>query len=174
MPGGEWWQTLLAFARENEAFIEISLFVLAFAESIIVASAFVPTTLIFLAIGALEGAANGPLLPMVLAGALGAMAGDLVSFGLGSRFYPNMRRTWPLGAHPRLVARGRYFISKWGIAAIGISKLTGPMRPLIPMLAGASRMPRFKFLAASAVSSLMWASLTLVPPYMGLQFFVST
>jgi membrane protein DedA with SNARE-associated domain len=171
MSDSGWGQSLLAFVRENEAFIEISLFVFAFAESIVVVSSFVPATLIFLTVGALEGAANGPLLPLIMAGGLGAMAGDLVSFGLGLRFYPNLRRSWPLDRRPRLLARGRHFMSRWGIAAIGISKLSGPMRPLIPMLAGASRMPRFKFLAASAVSSLAWAALTLVPPYLGLQFF---
>ncbi|MGD9671425.1 MAG: DedA family protein [Hyphomicrobiaceae bacterium] len=173
MPNGGWWQTLLSFVRDNEAFIEISLFVFAFAESIVVASSFAPATLIFLTVGALEGAANGPLLPLILAGALGAMAGDLVSFGLGLRFYPNLRRSWPLDRHPRLIARGRHFMSRWGLAAIGISKLSGPLRPLIPMMAGASRMPRFKFLAASAASSLVWASLTLVPPYLGLRLFAS-
>ena len=44
--------------RENEVLIEIILFFLAFAESIVVASAFVPASVIFVAVGALEGARN--------------------------------------------------------------------------------------------------------------------
>jgi hypothetical protein len=59
MSDGGWWQALLAFVREKEAFIEITLFVLAFAESIILASAFFLSTLIFLTIGALKPVALG-------------------------------------------------------------------------------------------------------------------
>jgi len=59
MLDGGWWQALLAFVREKEAFIEITLFVLAFAESIILASAFFLSTLIFLTIGALKPVALG-------------------------------------------------------------------------------------------------------------------
>lgn len=169
-----WWRSAIDFVRDNEAFIELALFVFAFAESIIVASAFVPSTLIFITIGALEGAADGPLVPLVLAGALGALAGDLASFALGYRFRGDLRRAWPLSRHPRLLARGRRFMATWGIAAIVVSKLTGPMRPLIPMLAGASRMSHARFVAASAISSLAWALLTLAPAYLGFRALAAT
>jgi len=164
----KYWAALLSFVRESETLIEVALFSCAFAESIIFASVFVPSTLIFIAIGALEGAADGALLPLVAAGALGALAGDIVSFAIGYRLRDNIGKLWGLRDHPGLLDRARAFLKRWGIAAVLISKVAGPLRPIVPMLAGATSMPLPLFLAASAVSSIIWSALVLVPAYYGL------
>lgn len=163
------WQSALQFVRENETFIEVALFVFAFAESIIFASMFVPSTPIFIGIGALEGAAHGPLVPLIIAGTLGAMAGDLASFAIGYRFRDDLPRMWPLRNHPAEFQRAQTFVKRWGLLAILASKLSGPLRPIVPMLVGASSMNRGTFFAASAASSLVWAVLVLVPAYYGAQ-----
>lgn len=164
-----WWQSAIAFVRENETSIEIALFVFAFAESIIFASVFVPSTPIFIGIGALEGAAEGPLMPLIVAGTLGAIAGDLASFAIGYRFRNQLPGIWPLRNHPDQLARARSFVERWGILAILASKLSGPLRPIVPMLVGANGMARWRFVSASAVSSVVWAVLVLAPAYYGLQ-----
>ncbi len=166
------WQDLLQFVREHETLIEVSLFVFAFAESIIFASMFVPSTLIFIAIGALEGAAQGPLLPLVIAGALGALAGDLASFAIGYRLRGNIGKVWGLRDHPGLLEKSRAFVARWGIVAVVVSKLSGPMRPIVPMLAGASEMSWPWFVGASAISSVIWSVIVLVPAYYGLNVMV--
>ncbi|MDX2257508.1 MAG: DedA family protein [Hyphomicrobiaceae bacterium] len=164
----QFWADVLRLVRENETFIEVALFVFAFAESIIFASVFVPSTLIFIGIGALEGAANGALFPLVVAGALGAFAGDIVSFGIGHRLRGDIGKLWGLRDHPGLLDSARAFVARWGLAAVIVSKLSGPLRPIVPMLAGATSMPWPLFLAASAVSSVLWSTVVLVPAYYGL------
>ena len=164
------WERLLAFMREYDQLIEVIVFVLAFAESIIFASVFVPSSVIFVAVGALEGAANGPLASLVIAGALGALAGDIVSFAIGARLRDNLAKSWPMRQHPGLLIQTRALFDRWGVLAIVASKLTGPLRPILPMLAGASDMPWRTFVPASAVSSVIWSALLLIPPYYGLQF----
>lgn len=159
----------LDFVRENETLIEVALFVFAFAESIIFASIFVPSTPIFIGVGALEGAAQGPLIPLIIAGTLGAIAGDAASFAIGYRFKADVPKLWPLRNHPNELARARAFVERWGLLAILASKLSGPLRPIVPMLVGASDMPRSHFFAASAVSSVIWAVLVLAPAYYGVQ-----
>ena len=162
-----WWQAALQLVRENETFIEVALFAFAFAESIIFASMFVPSTPIFIGVGALEGAAEGPLVPLIIAGSLGAVAGDLVSFAIGQRFRGELPNMWILRDHPGQLERARRFIERWGAAAVVASKLSGPLRPIVPMLVGASDMNRTKFFFASAASSLIWAVLVLAPAYYG-------
>lgn len=164
----QYWSAALKFVRENETFIEVALFGCAFAESIIFASVFVPSTPIFIAIGALEGAAKGALFPLVVAGALGALAGDIVSFSIGYRLRDDIGKLWGLRDHPGLLERARAFLARWGIAAVLVSKLAGPFRPIVPMLAGASSMPWPLFIGASAISSVIWSVLVLVPAYYGL------
>ncbi|MDX2290454.1 MAG: DedA family protein [Hyphomicrobiaceae bacterium] len=163
----QYWGSVLRFVRENETFIEVALFLFAFAESIIFASVFVPSTLIFIAIGALEGAANGALFPLVVAGALGALAGDMASFAIGYRVRGDIGKLWGLRDHPGLLEGARAFVARWGIMAVVVSKLAGPLRPIVPMLAGATSMPLPLFLAASAASSVLWSVLVLVPAYYG-------
>ena len=166
------WEQLLNFMRDYEELIEIIMFFLAFAESIIFASMFVPSSVIFVAVGALEGAANGPLISIILAGALGALAGDLVSFAIGVRFREELPNTWPLTKYPTLYTKTREMFHRWGIWAIVASKLLGPLRPILPMLAGASYMTWRVFIPASALSSIIWSTLLLAPAYYGLQLFI--
>ena len=167
------WEDLLAFMRNNDELIEVIMFCLAFAESIIFASMFVPSSVIFVAVGALEGAANGPLLAIIIAGALGAFAGDAVSFAIGVRMQDRLYEVWPLNQHPELLTRTKLLFERWGVLAIVASKLLGPLRPVLPMLAGATHMPWKVFMLASLVSSFIWSVLLLAPAYYGLQFAIS-
>jgi len=171
---GTIWQDLLTFMREYNELIEVIVFLLAFAESIIFASVFVPSSIIFVAVGALEGAAGGPLLSLVVAGAVGALVGDIVSFAIGVRLRERLPEMWPLKEHPGLLLKTRGLFEKWGIWAIVASKLLGPLRPILPMLAGAAHMSWAVFIPASALSSIIWSALLLVPAYYGLQFIAQT
>lgn len=161
------WKEALRFVREHETLIELMLFTLAFAESIVLVSVFVPSTLIFIAIGALEGAANGALIPLVMAGAMGAVVGDIVSFTIGYRFRRDIGQLRGLRDRPELVESAHALVLRWGLLAIIPSKATGPLRPLVPMLAGATSMPWPLFLIVSAASSILWSVMVLVPAYYG-------
>ena len=77
---------------------------------------------------------------------------------------------WPLNKHPELIERTKRLFEQWGIFAIIASKLLGPLRPVLPMIAGANRMPWKQFLLASLLSSIIWSTLLLAPAYYGLQF----
>ncbi|MEZ5855176.1 MAG: DedA family protein [Hyphomicrobiaceae bacterium] len=160
---------VLQLVRENETLIEVILFSVALVESVIFTSMFVPSTLILVGIGVIEGTAAGPLLQLVLAAACGALAGDAISFAIGHTYRNRLGSLWPLSNHPALIERTYVFMAKWGVLAVVISKLTGPFRPVVPMLAGASRMPFHNFAAASAVSALIWAALFLGPAYYGVR-----
>jgi membrane protein DedA with SNARE-associated domain len=160
----------LTFVRENETLIEVVLFVLAFCESIVLFSFFIPASLLFLGIGALQGAGGGDLLPLVLAGTAGAFAGDLVSYWIGWRYRHDLQRRWPFRAHPEWLAGAKRFFEKWGVAGVVAAKFVGPMRPLVPTISGAVAMPGPTFVAASAVSSLVWSLVFLVPTYYGVDW----
>ena len=167
------WQQIIAFVRENEFLIELIVFLLGFAESLVLVSFFVPASVLFLAIAALQSAGDGPFLPILLAGALGCLAGDIVSYMIGWRVRHRVRRIWPFRARPDLLARTRVMIRRHGVYAIVISKFVGPLRPITPLAAGATHMPWYSFAGASAASSLLWALAFLAPAYYGLQLFGS-
>lgn len=170
MQSHSWWNTAVNFARENEQLIELILFALGFAESLVFVSFLVPASALFLGIAALEGAAGNPLLPIILAGAAGCFAGDMLSYFIGSHLKRDIHQVWPFRKNPHWLSRTQSLFERRGIAAIFMSKFIGPLRPVVPFVAGAAQMSWLPFAGASAASSLAWSTTFLVPSYFGISF----
>lgn len=168
---GSIWGHLIGFVGRNIDLVEPLVFLLGFAESIVLVSLLVPSTILFLAIGGLHNAAGGEFLPLWLAGAAGAFLGDVVSYALGRYFRADIAGIWPFSKKPEWYVMARGFFHTWGAPGIIASKFLGAMRPFVPVVAGATNMPWPTFLLASAVSCLIWAGAFLGPGH-GLGWFV--
>ncbi len=160
-----WSERVVAFVAENIALAEPLVFALCFAESIILLSLFVPSTILLVGLGGLYSAAGGDFWPLWLTAAAGAFLGDLITFGLGRTFKKDIGCTWPLRNRPRWYARARLFFRQWGVMGIIGSKFLGMLRPFVPAVAGAMGMRWPLFLLASAISALLWAGAILAPGY---------
>lgn len=169
MSAQSWWDAAVNFTRENEQLIEVVLFGLGFAESLMFVSFFVPASALFLAIAALEGAAGNPVLPIVLAGAAGCFAGDITSYFMGQWLKGDVRNRWPFSRHPEWLTRTENLFEKRGVLTILIAKFIGPLRPVVPFVAGVTHMRLLPFASASLVSSLLWAAAFLLPSYYGIR-----
>lgn len=156
---------VLTLAHEHETFIVPIVFLLGFAESIVLVSLFVPSSILFLAIGAIHQAIGGAFAPIWLAGAVGASLGDLVSYAMGRRYRHHIADIWPFSRNPRLLSRARAMDRRWGAPAMILSKYLGMMRPLAPVMAGTIRMPFTRFIAASAIGALLWSATFIGPGY---------
>ncbi len=151
------WQGILDVVASNLHLVEPLVFALGFAESIVLVSLLVPSTILFLAIGGLHKAAGGHFISLWLAGALGAFLGDVLSYALGRYFRADIAGVWPFSKKPEWYVLARGFFRRWGAPGIIASKFLGMMRPFVPVVAGAARMRWLPFLLASAVSCLLWA-----------------
>lgn len=156
---------LLAFARDHTELTGVVVFALGFAESIVLVSLFVPSTALFLGLGALHSAAGGEFWPVWLAGASGSFAGDCVSYAVGRWFKADVVKLWPISRYPELVPKGQALFQRWGALSIVGSKFVGGLRPFVPVVAGAMSMPWAIFIIGSAASSLLWAGVFLSPGY---------
>lgn len=155
--------TILAFLRDHQALAEPLVFVLGFAEGIPLLSLFVPSSVLFLAIGSLQGALGGGFLWLWLSAAGGTMLGDCVTYAIGRCFKHEAQNVWPLSRYPEWLTRGRVLLERWGWLAVFGGKFLGFLRPFIPAAAGMLEMPLPLFLLASALSSLAWAGVFLAP-----------
>lgn len=160
-----WIDRSLAFLRDNTELTGFVVFALGFAESIALVSLFVPSTILFLGIGTAHSAAGGAFVPIWLAGAAGAVLGDIVSYLLGRYFKNDVHKIWPISKFPDLIPKGRAMFERWGLLSIIIGKFIGALRPFIPVVAGMMDMPWALFLIGSVVSSLLWAGIFLAPGY---------
>lgn len=168
-----WTAQLLRFVQENETLIEVVLFSLAFCESIVLVSFFVPASVLFLGIAALQSASGGDIMPMIIAGTLGAFLGDYVSYYIGWKYRNDLPNKWPFSRNPDWLPRARAFFDRWGILGVVVAKFVGPMRPLVPTISGAVAMPGRAFASASAVSSLVWSVVFLAPTYYGIGWLMN-
>lgn len=154
---------LVAFIAAHAAWTAPIMFVVAFGESFAFLSLLFPGTAIMIAAGALIPSGAVPVLPLLAGGIAGAALGDGVSYWIGLRFGHHVPKLWPFTKRPELLERGHAFFHKHGGKSIFIGRFFGPVRAVIPLVAGMMGMPARTFWIANVASALIWAPLLLVP-----------
>lgn len=159
----QWLQAVIAFATDHRFWAGPIVFGLAFAESMLVVSLFVPFTTFIVAAGALVGA--GTLDPWIVLpwGIAGAALGDSVSYWIGLYFDHLVPRIWPFRNKPYLLEDGHRFFRRWGVLAVLIGRFFGPLRAVVPVVAGMMDMPQLKFQIANVVSAILWLPALMFP-----------
>lgn len=163
-------QAAIAFIRAHEAWGVPLVFVLAFGESLAFISLLLPATVILIGVGFLIGESGIAFWPLWLAAAVGAAAGDWLSFWIGARLKDRVSHYWPLSRHPDLIPRGHRFFERWGVAGVFFGRFFGPLRASVPLVAGICEMPALTFQIANITSALIWATGILAPGAFGLRW----
>ncbi len=159
----EAFRQLLEWVSANPGWAGVVIFLMAFAESLAVVGIVVPGVAVMFAVGALIGAGALDFWFMVLWAALGAVAGDGLSFWLGKRYQQQLTGLWPFRNHPAMLEKGMDFFRRYGGKSVAIGRFFGPVRAVIPLVAGMMNMPPPAFLAANILSALVWAPAYLLP-----------
>jgi membrane protein DedA with SNARE-associated domain len=154
---------LIDFIQSHQSWGPFIVGALAFAESLAVVSLLVPSTVLLLGLGALLGASGLEFWPIWLGAAVGAILGDWLSYIIGYRFKHAVFDVWPLSSHKHLGDRGERFFARWGVWGVFLGRFIGPMRAMVPLLAGIFAMPMLLFQTATIASAFVWAFVVLAP-----------
>ncbi|HEX3505915.1 MAG TPA: DedA family protein [Xanthobacteraceae bacterium] len=165
-------QTVIAFVQNHRDWAAPIVFLLAFCESFAFVSLLVPATVILVGLGGLIGAAGLEFWPIWIAAALGAIAGDWLAYGLAFLLKDRITAMWPFFKYPKLLARGIDFFQRWGVIAVFAGRFFGPLRAIVPIVAGLYAMPWWKFQLANVASALLWATGILTPGFLSLRWLV--
>ncbi|REG49307.1 membrane protein DedA with SNARE-associated domain [Paraburkholderia sp. BL6669N2] len=139
------------------------IFLAAFLESLAVIGTFVPgSTAMFLA-GALIGTGSLSLGWALVWAIAGAIAGDGMSFWIGSRYKDRIVQFWPFRKHPEVLEAGHRFFRKHGAKSVVLARFIGPLRAIVPVVAGMLGMPPLRFYAMNVLSALIWAPAHILP-----------
>lgn len=157
------------FVSEHQIWMIPIIFFLAFGESLAFVSLLLPATLILLGLGALIGQSAIPFLPIYIAAVLGAFLGDWLSYWIGARYNDKIATIWPLSRYPYLLKRGHVFFERWGIFGAFLGRFFGPLRAVIPLVAGICGMSQYYFQLANITSALIWAFGVLAPGAFGIK-----
>lgn len=141
----------------------LAVFAISALESLLVVGLFVPGTVVMFGIGALVATGAMALWPTLAWAVLGAIAGDGISFMIGYHFHQRLRVMWPFYKHPALMARGVDFFHHHGGKSIIFARFVGPVRPILPAVAGMLNMPPARFFLVNILSALVWAPAYLLP-----------
>ncbi|MEU9078038.1 DedA family protein [Kitasatospora sp. NPDC048538] len=93
---------------------------------------------------------------MVLVVVCAAVLGDTVGYEIGRHLGPTILRTRPLRRHVERVGTAQDLIRRRGPAAVFVGRFVAFFRPLVPSLAGMSRMPYRRFLFYNALGGVAW------------------
>lgn len=155
-------QPLLDFIRDHQHWAVAVMFVTAFGESFAFLSLLFPGTTLLVAAGTLMKGGTLAAGPIMIGAILGATLGDSVSYWLGRRFGGGIGRVWPFTRNPELLSSGIRFFERHGGKSVFIGRFFGPVRAVIPLVAGVMRMKRGRFWFANITSALVWAPMLLL------------
>jgi len=127
---------------------------------------FIPGVILLFALAALGGSGALSLELTLLAAFLGAIAGDGLSFYLGRRYSAQSRSIWPLSRYPDLIRQSERFFHDHGGKSVVIGRFVGPLRCVLPLVAGALGMPPVRFVSFNIASAIAWAPWYILPGYL--------
>ncbi|MEW9583499.1 VTT domain-containing protein [Paraburkholderia sp. DGU8] len=147
----------------HSAWMLAVVFLAAFLEAIAVIGTFIPgSTAMFLA-GTLTGTGSLSLGWVFVWAIVGAIAGDGMSFWIGSRYKERIIQLWPFSRHPELLDAGNRFFHKHGAKSVVLARFIGPLRAIVPVVAGMLDMSPLRFYAMNLLSALLWAPAHILP-----------
>lgn len=140
------------------------IFAIALAEAIPVLGVATPGTALLIFFGYLASTQSVHVVPVIIVAFLGAVAGDLAGYFLGKYGAHLMEKHKKILTSAHLEA-GRTFFNAHGGKSIFIARFFGPLRAIMSIIAGMSRMPFMKFNFYNVIGAIIWANLYILLGY---------
>lgn len=158
--------SLHSLVSQHRTVVLALLAVVTLLEALMLIGVLIPIMAVMVTAGALI--ATGSLHPVevVVWCSIGAAAGDAISYLIGQRIGVRAVRHPAVAKHRRTVARARLYTRRYGVLALVVARYLGPLRPLVPMAAGMTRMRDWTFHAANTISAPVWVLTVLAPGYL--------
>ena len=158
-----WLDPFLQWIAHHPHGAGLAVFAVAATEGLLVLGLLVPGVLLMFGVGALV--ANGTMsLASTLAWAAGgAFCGDALSFLLGRHYRGHLQERWPFSRYPAILGRGGEFFHRHGGKSVILGRFVGPMRPIVPAVAGAAGMPPARFAAFDMLAAALWSPAYILP-----------
>ncbi len=164
----EFVEAIIAFVQENERLAIPIAFLVAFGESFCFFSVVWPGTAILVGIAALlaaSGISQAIVMPAIISAAAGGTLGYALSYWIGYYFKDSIENVWPFRKNPELIQKGELFFQKYGALSVFFGHFFGPIRAVIPVVAGMFAMRQLPFQIANVVSAIMWSAGVIAPAF---------
>jgi|GEM_PF-1928361 membrane protein DedA with SNARE-associated domain len=136
---------------------------IAFIESLAIVGSIVPGSIVMTMVGFLLGMGVLPIKPTLISIFIGAIIGDYISFGIGIWYKEHAKNHHWIKPYQNWIIHGETFMKKYGGFSILIGRFFGPMRSIIPLIAGLAGMEPLRFTLAIIPTIILWAAVYLAP-----------
>jgi len=150
---------LAAHAAWTYAFV----FAAAFLESLALVGTIVPGSSAMFVAGAFVGTGTLNLGWLFVWAVAGAVAGDGLSYWIGRRYRERLYRIWPFTRYPALFAAAQQYFVRHGARSVVFARFIGPLRAVVPIIAGMAGMTPLRFATMNLASALIWAPAHILP-----------
>jgi len=141
------------------------IFLIAFLESLVLVGSILPGSTLIIFAGFLSAHGYLDIGDLIWFAAIGAILGDGLSFYLGrqsTRFFRLENKILKL----KHLERGQVFFQKHGNKSILLARFIGPIRSIVPFIAGLFKMKKWPYIFWNVTSAFLWA-----PAYLFLGYF---
>ena len=156
--------SILLFLETNPEWVNWTIFVLIFIESLFIIGLFTPALLIIPGIGALAASVGISPFEITFYATMGMIVGDSTSFVLG-RLVGNKLFDWVPNDYHRYVKQAQKFMKKYGILSVALGRFIGPLRCVVPFTAGSLGMRKSIFFPVTFLPAPTWTSLYVLTGY---------
>lgn len=159
-------QAMQQWLEQHPSWVAAAIVLISFAESFAILGIAVPGVALLSAAAFVAGSGALDLPACLLAAFAGAVAGDGVSFALGRVFHQDIKRAWPFRTNPQWIGNGERFFARYGPLSVAIGRFVGPIRPVIPLVAGILDMRTRTFFLINVGSAMAWAPAYILPGWL--------
>ena len=151
----EWIQQIIYYLPEGSRYY-LLIFLVAFAESLPVTGLIVPGSTMIVVAGFLVVADKGDFTLLALAATVGAVVGDLLGLWLGKRYGDVLLQMRIFRRRRRLIRYSQKFFVAHGGKSLFFARFLGPIRGIVPFIAGLSQIPARSACVYILVSAILW------------------
>lgn len=155
--------TDIAEIIKQSQYTGLIVFFIAFLETFLFIGFFFPGSVALIAVGGLISTGYLELWPTLFWAFSGAVIGDNVSFWIGVYLQEPLKASKLYSKHQETFIKGEEFFHKYGLYSIALGRFIGPIRAVIPAIAGSLGMSGRLFFIVNVLSALIWAPVYILP-----------
>lgn len=158
--------TALQWSASNPYWLGAVLFLIALLECLALVGILLPGVLLLFSLAVMAGSGALDLSSALLLAWLGGLCGDLLSYALGRRLQHKVPQLPVLRQHPHWLINAELHFARYGVLSLFVGRFIGPLRPILPLVAGMLSMPTTRFVIVSIFAAAGWAVAYILPGWL--------
>jgi membrane protein DedA with SNARE-associated domain len=159
----QWFDSMTTWLQGSPHWLALAIFLVACLECLAVAGIIIPGTVLLFSLAVLAGSGALELWQTLLLAYTGGLLGDAISYCIGRRFHQGIRGLPVLRDHPEWLTGAENYFQRYGVISLLVGRYIGPLRPMLPLVAGMLDMPAVRFALVSILAAAGWAVAYMLP-----------